>query len=277
MSCQTFARTALVFPLLALSLTAEAATVGFWQFNRGAFLEDSAGNSDLTLNGAVSQVNLPAAGRGAKFPGTSPAADSAGGVGDRLLTTITPIAGSFSIEAYIHTDNADGLFADDIATSRTSSADFTQIAWAFEIRHDGFAATLSRELILIVGQGDVLDTARSGFQIDTGNDYYVASVFDLAGKSTSFYVKDLTNAGPLMSNTASHNLTALNSNSTLVIGNASDAADTGLDGLIDEVRLSNTALSSSELLINTVPLPAAVWLFGAALSGLGFARLRIAK
>lgn len=91
MNLQTFARATLVFPVLALFLTADAATVGFWQFNPGAFLEDSVGSSDLTLNGAVSQVNLPATGRGSAFPGTSPAADFAGGVGDNLVATITPI------------------------------------------------------------------------------------------------------------------------------------------------------------------------------------------
>ena len=74
-----------------------------------------------------------------------------------------------------------------------------------------------------------------------------------------FYAKDLTNGGPLLLSTTSHSRTALNSNSNFVIGNALDEAfQFGLDGLIDEVRLSNTVLAPSALLINAVPLPAAV-------------------
>ena len=122
-------------PIFALSLTAEAATVGFWQFNAGAFLEDSAGTSDLALEGDVTQVNLPAAGRGAAFPGTSPAAEFAGGSGNRLVTTITPIGGDFTIEAYIHSDAR--VEPQIIAGSETSSNPTSARAWSFFISFIG--------------------------------------------------------------------------------------------------------------------------------------------
>lgn len=119
-------------------------------------------------------------------------------------------------------------------------------------RDDGLGGTLPRELSLYVAQGGDFDFVGSGFQVEVGRDYYVASVFDLDAQQITFYVQDLTNDGPLQSSTATHNRTALNSISTFVIGGSPGGFDFGLDGLIDEVRLSNTALSSSELLINTV-------------------------
>ena len=129
-------------PFFALTFSAEAATVGFWQFDTGAFLEDSAGSSDLTRNGAVSQVTLSGTGRGAAFPGTSPAADYAGGGGDKLVTTVTPITSDFSIEAYINVDESDGGFGDFIAgsTSAPSNA-ISQIAWTFQVRYDTFGGS----------------------------------------------------------------------------------------------------------------------------------------
>lgn len=275
MNRQSIAHAALaVLPIFALSLPAEAATVGFWQFNPGAFLEDSAGNSDLTLNGTVSQVTLPGTGRGAAFPGTSPAADFAGGGGDKLVTTITPTTSSFSIEAYIHIDGGEGVFGDNIAASTSGSAnDVSQIGWAFEIRYDTFGGSLTRALALVTAQGSTFDFNFSNFRLEFGRDYYVASTFDLAAQQVVFYAQDLTNGGALLSSTASHSRTALNSISTFVIGNVLDEGfQFGLDGLIDEVRLSDTVLAPDALLINAVPLPAAVWLFGTALAGLGVAR-----
>jgi hypothetical protein len=109
-----------------------------------------------------------------------------------------------------------------------------------------------------------------------GRDYYVASVFNLAAQQVTFYLQDLTNAGPLQTSTAAHPLTTLNTTSGLVIGGFTvDAFEFGLDGLIDEVRLSNTVLAPSDLLVSAVPVPAAVWLLCSALGGLGFARRRI--
>lgn len=142
-------------------------------------------------------------------------------------------------------------FGDIIAGSFLTTSQSN--GWVFQIRHDGFGGTLSRELSLSfrgAPENSSPELVGSGFQIEVGRDYYVASVFELAAQQVTFYIKDLTNDGPLISSTLTHNRTGLDLRSTLVIGGTVDDFDFGLDGLIDEIRLSNTALSSSELLIN---------------------------
>jgi hypothetical protein len=126
--------------------------------------------------------------------------------------------------------------------------------WFLEVRFDGFSGTSARELVLsgtAVTGGSWL--AGSDIILSTGIDYYVAAAFDLTG-SVTFWVQDLTNAGPLMTATATHGLSALLSDSRFTIGDTYDSSfDFEMDGLVDEVRLSSGVLAESELLINTLP------------------------
>ena len=101
---------------------------------------------------------------------------------------------------------------------------------------------------------------RSTFVLSPGVDYYVAAAVDIPGSTVTFYRKDLTAGGPLQSFVASHARTALNNNTAFQIGSSTGPLgfDFGFDGLIDEVRLSNTALGSGGLLIVPEPSPAAL-------------------
>ncbi|MEE4661776.1 MAG: hypothetical protein V2J89_15005, partial [Halieaceae bacterium] len=113
----------------------------------------------------------------------------------------------------------------------------------------------------------------SGLVVDLNKDYYVAAAVDISGGTATFYTQNLTDGGDLISNTVAHTATGLESYTSTWIGETPDPFNFTFDGIIDEVRISNTVLGENELLISAVPLPAGVWLFGSALVALfGFQR-----
>ena len=260
---------------LALSASAvDAATVHGWRFEDApAPLGDSIGSAALTAAGNAQTVALPPTGRGGDFPtGFLPGdanqkAAELDGAGDLLSATVAPLSGDFTIECFAHADELVGGVGDIlVALGATTPAPFT---FGLQIRADGLGGTQPRELMLFVGAPGGLTFAAltSGIVLETGKDYYIAASFDLGGTSQgTFYVQNLTDAGPLQVVTKPHTLVAVEQSSLLTIGGLGTTPNTAFDGLIDEVRLSSHVLPPSELLINqatqipALPAPALVLL-----------------
>ena len=98
----------------------------------------------------------------------------------------------------------------------------------------------------------------------------MAASFDELDQSTgvTFYVKNLTTGSEWFEATTGHTIGSLhNSTAAFNIGAYWGDGSRSWDGLIDEVRWSNTVLSSDQLLA-VVPEPASVtMLFSALLAG----------
>lgn len=105
--------------------------------------------------------------------------------------------------------------------------------------------------MLYLSDGTAFELVGSDFILNTGIDYYVAVAVDLSGETVTFYLQDLTNGGTLQSVTKSHSRSTLNPISALAIGDDGTGwPDFNLDGLIDEVRISEGVLPQEDLLIN---------------------------
>lgn len=258
---------------LALTAGLSAQVVNYWQFENS--LNDSVGGATLTNNSA-GQVVIPSSGRGTYFPNySSLAADF--DEGDYYSGTITPITGSFTIEAFIRRDTSAGAYLDLIAaTTNTNLNSFADIGFNFGIRLNNDLGSSVDELVLDVGNGTGGERLQSNFIIPTGKDYYVAVAFDLAGGQATFYVQNLTDGGSVQSSTVGHSLSSIASRSGLFIGGhgGHSVGHVHFDGLIDEVRLSNAVLSQSSLL--AIPEPGTYALFAGG-AGLLMAALRRAR
>jgi hypothetical protein len=107
--------------------------------------------------------------------------------------------------------------------------------------------------------------------ISFNRDYYVAVSFDIATDDAIFYWQDLTGAGTLQSQTVSLAVDATSLGDptldfTIGYSAGSDKRwDAG--GFIDSVRLSDSVLSQSELLVS-VPEPSTIALMFGAAAGL---------
>ncbi len=102
---------------------------------------------------------------------------------------------------------------------------------------------------------DAVEPIFSGLHIALGKPYFVAVSVKLADPSetgVTFYSKDLSNDDePLQIATFAHKVTSgINAGVPLQIGARSAAATNLFDGLIDDVRLSDTPLAVEQLLLN---------------------------
>ncbi len=107
--------------------------------------------------------------------------------------------------------------------------------------------------------GDPVEAVFSGLHIDIGKPYFVAVAVNLDNtteKGITFYAKDLTNDDePMQSVQIAHTVTSGIANETpLVIGGLGAGNGSLFDGLVDDVRLSDSALKNEELLF-TSPSP----------------------
>jgi mono/diheme cytochrome c family protein len=119
---------------------------------------------------------------------------------------------------------------------------------------------------------DPVEPIFSGLHIDIGKPYFIAvsvNLADTSEKGITFYAKDLTNDDePMQSVQIAHSVASGIANETpLVIGGTPTGTGNLFDGLIDDVRLSDTALRAEDLL-TTSPSPgehtAGYWKFEAA-------------
>lgn len=268
-----------------LPTTGQAATIAYWRFENGSPLADSGPNSlALTATGtAPNTYALPVgSGQGQYFPATIPqtgqtntaAAQGAGTFGSWLSSSYTvadapafAIGTAFTVEAFVN------LTTGSTSITRTivgQGVNETNGSWDLAVTSDS-SGLGARNLIFQqrtgVGGWSPINVD-SNLQLNYGDDYYTAVSIDFANSLATFYLKNLTTGSALQTATAAvNNAGVYNSTNPLTIGMSgvtpTNPGTSPFSGLIDEVRLSNTNLAQSQLLIS-VPEPASVALLAAA-------------
>jgi hypothetical protein len=260
--------------------TASAATIGYWRFegdftNQAGTLAGSGG--DLTVSGGISTTALAGTGRTSDFfnpipqTGAANGSTAAGFSTSRRLETEDSTAfdlsadDEFTIEAMINASSTSGV---QVIAGQWLAID-GQRSWLFvlddtQLRLRVSSNGISSELYL--------STAAGLGSISVNTDYYVAASFSTTG--VTLYLQDLTNGGDLKSQDFEVTLTGIvNPTSPFTIGAYSSNNSSPFSGYIDEVRLSNVALSQSELL--AVPEPGTWLTLTAGLSFLCLGRRRL--
>lgn len=177
----------------------------------------------------------------------------------------------FTVEAYVQLES---VYED--ASVRVIAAQ-----WDGKRDHAGWSLGVTgerskyhdRNLILQIGgsggSAAGYEVIPSDFRLELHKAYYLAvsaRLEETGETGITFYVKDLTdNDAPLRSVGVKHAMTGgCAASLPLMIGGRNDQPTRGWDGLIDEVRISKSALKSDELLYNDGDPKAAVvghWLF----------------
>lgn len=253
--------------LTALATPLQSAVISYHRFGNNpddpGSLTAATTGTNLT-NSGVTQYALPGTGAGSAFLDpiagqTNTQAAEFNALADRLTgsTGQLNLGSTFTIEAMVH------LTKYETSTQMIASQWITatpQRSWFFGVGND-------QELRLQVsGDGTSSTLFDSGLAFSLNTDYYVAAVF--SSGSVTFYMQNLTLGTSMQTATISPGgapASVFNSTGSYQIGNY-DASATHVnswDGLIDEVRLSNTALTANQLL---VPEPGvATLLIGAGL------------
>jgi hypothetical protein len=164
--------------------------------------------------------------------------------------------GDFTIEAFVYTRSvADTAAVRTIAGKWAGS--LKEPGWGFAVTGKGSRRkpqTLVMQMIGTKAEGTLGEEAVFSDQhIALNKPYYVAAAVRLATATepglVTFYVKDLSNDDePLLTAKVKHAITGgLANTQPLVLGNRGKGT-AGFDGLLDDVRLSDTALGVDQLL-----------------------------
>jgi hypothetical protein len=126
-------------------------------------------------------------------------------------------------------------------------SDTSQRSWLLSMRDSGKLRFSSSS------NGVDQVTKDSSLTVLTNVDYYAAAIYT-AGSAT-FYLKDLRNpTNPVQSSTVTGLATSLHdSTAQLWLGAYKESGSYFFKGVMDEVRVSNTALTKGELLISPPP------------------------
>lgn len=181
--------------------------------------------------------------------------------------------GNFTVEAYIL---ARSVFED--STVRTIAAHWNGetkngAGWSFGVT--GKKSSYKPQMLVLQMWGQdqqgkpAYEAVFSGLQIALNKPYYVAVSVDLKDtgeNGITFHARDLSNdEEPIQSYPAKHNVVKLpEAIGPFVIGGAAGKVERPWDGLIDDVRFSNSALKAKQLLPNsdiTAPSTVAFWRF----------------
>jgi hypothetical protein len=262
---------------VAASTSASADTIGYWRFENAASpgLDSGGQGRDLTPVNSPALENLTDPGPGQYFftnqipQNLLPNTQAARLWGTnrihfvRAYETAFLATNQFTIEAFINLGNIVSGTTYPIASrfAQTGAAGVVNdVAWVFAIRYDG---TTPRLRITASKDGipsNLVSTFASALSLQVNHDYYVAMVFN--GGSVTFYQADLAVDPPVLS---SQTVTALSGNTypaqaPFRVGAHVTAATTTnvFNGLIDEVRYSNRALSVDELLFSPAAPPQVV-------------------
>ena len=287
---------------LACSPLAPAATVGYWRFENPSDLGADSGPNGLNLtNNSVAASGNVAVGT---VPATGTVNTGAGDFGSARLSVADNNNAafafrSFTIEAYIRLDTSGGgstarIIASQLNTGTMANAN---AAWQFGITGSSSGLGATRPFLQLSGDGTNLfgfspepTVSASAFRItastSTPKDYYVAATVNFTASSIEavFYLQNITDSGALISMNGTVTLPAditilptslYNSTAPFAIGASYSAGASSrfYDGLIDEVRLSDTALPQSQLL--AVPEASSVGLIAASVFLLGIGRRRV--
>lgn len=252
---------------------ARGGNIAYWRFEPGALTSDSGGNpsgpfnlTNVGGNNNNDALSLPLSGNGSFFPKIIPLTGQA----NLQATVFTPTespgdifnAGSRSalslesttIEAFVTLTGAQQSFLERVIYARetfyslglSGSSSGSVPAFTAQMRLNS-GQTVSRKFL-----------APPSFVMNQNTDYYVAASSSLIGNSTAghlrcvtFYLKDLTANGPLrMATNMSFDSTIVSYSSTWAyIGYEGFSNQFYWEGLMDELRISDKALSQSELLL----------------------------
>lgn len=281
-------RLAILLPAIALltllaSSLADAATLAYWRFegDSSSFLNDSSGgNHTLSQTGTSNVGQTTLADAGSHFSNPIPQTGAANyalanygtlqsrelGVADtgNWMGAIAA-SGQFTLEAYV---SPRLNLSDNVYILSQYSTAGNQRSFAF-----GITAGTGELRMLLSDNGTSFTTfVTDGLALATDTDYYVAVSFDFSSGLT-FYLQDLTNEGSLLSQSFSTTLTGVfDSTADVSVGGFQAITINRWKGLIDEVRISDLAMGSSQLLI--VPEPSSIFLLMSGLAGIGLLRRR---
>ncbi len=165
----------------------------------------------------------------------------------------------FTVEAFVVLRSVYDSGAVRVIASAWSGNE-QQPGWSFGVTGKGSRRKPQTMVLQLVGktaEGDLVhEPLFSDHTIQLNKPYYLAAAVRFArdGKpgSVEFHAKDLANDDePLVSATVPHRIaTGIECEFPLTIGGRMSPTDARFDGLIDDVRLSNSALSIGELLFN---------------------------
>ena len=166
-------------------------------------------------------------------------------------------AGDFSVEAYVQLHS---LYAD--ATVRTIAAHWnsntSDPGWALGVTSKKSKYTPRNLILQLVGRtgsGQLkYEVIPSNIHLELNQPYYVAvsvDVSDTSDEGVTFFVQKLLGDQPLQTATAKHEVSrAFRPDYALNLGGRHGSTRHYWDGLIDNVRLSGTALTKDELLVS---------------------------
>ncbi|MBN1395135.1 MAG: PEP-CTERM sorting domain-containing protein [Pirellulales bacterium] len=278
--------------LLSIGATMlQADTVAYWRFeNDPGFLKDSGPyNLDLTPiagdDDAPWQYELPDTGIGSAFPDPIPL------VGPNAYSSSM----DHSLDGFTGADNSvlhftEGFTIEVFFNREQSSADHRVVYRQFSVGAGGepsnqrsvkFAlakgdSTYRRCLEIVLSSDGVewpyvrSNNLDSQLVYQDGKDYYAAVSVDLINETVTFYLKNLTDDGELLSASTASPVSSLHdSTANFYLGkNHGTMATPGLGDYLDEIRISNVALGEADLLINQVPEPSTLALLACGLIGL---------
>ncbi|MEO6742119.1 MAG: DUF1549 domain-containing protein [Chthoniobacteraceae bacterium] len=171
--------------------------------------------------------------------------------------------GDFTIEAFI---NIKSVYPNGTVRTIASKWDGNKGHPGWSLGVTGMGSRNKPQTLVLQLSGDrpgrpaePVEAIFSGLHIDIGKPYFIAVSVDLddaTEKGITFYAKDLTNDDePMQSVQVAHTVTAgIANDAPLVIGGMPSGESGLFDGLIDDVRLSDAALHTEDLLF-TSPSP----------------------
>ncbi|MDP0496712.1 MAG: LamG-like jellyroll fold domain-containing protein [Verrucomicrobiota bacterium JB024] len=259
--------------LLSIAASAHATVIVHYTFDdsENRFADSSGNGYDLTNS-----------------VGTQTYVDNAFGVGDDALSN------SSIYRVYRSSNAAFQAISDFTLEATINYTSFDSGTYYVLGQWDGTGAQRSYSLgvnsdgylvLEISSDGTIagMSTYTSSFTISASTNYYIGVSFDLSDQDGGivFYGLDLDSSGAtLLTSVVSHTLTTLNTpTARFVVGNrAYSGADIyTFDGLIGEVRVSDSVLTPGQLLIS-VPEPAgAAWLLGFAVLAVLAMKRRLKK
>lgn len=261
----------LAFAMTVLpALPSSGATVAHWRFESGALLISEAAGGTLTNvggNNTNDSFTLPATGNGSAFPKTIPLTGATNGTAALFTKSESPsdmfnagqslgLSGfAVTVEAFVNMASAPGSFNDRVVFARENA--FT-LSVANSL--DGAAPIYTFRGQNSAGSTVIRDVLAPGtFALAPNKDYFIAATSGIIGTNSQtfvrlvvLYLKDLTANGPLRMYVAPQLTMGTSVSSTsnwAYIGFEGFTSQENWDGLMDEVKVSNSVLGESGLQI----------------------------
>jgi len=275
---------------LTVASVANAATLAYWRFGDDtSYTYDSTGNGHNITGITATQTTLPGSGDGSAFPDPIPqtgqsnanAADFNGtNSGDRAIADdFFDSSSDFTVETLFNMSAVNNSREQYILSQYNTSSNRS---WAIGVADgdEGINGSDPSELFLYLssdGEFGTSTTVGLGLTVAANTDYYISVGFDNTSSTNdlSFYYQDLTNGGALQSATFSSGITALHDSTAQMEFGAFATDNSNFGGLIDEVRISDSVLEQSDLLMVPEPTTMASMLMALGLfASSGFIRKR---